>query len=179
MATLKNTVIDDTAALQLPVGTTAQRTSVSSGMVRYNSSFKCVEFWDNTRWRYVPDVVRDGLIFYFDAGEPSSYSGSGTTWSDLSGSGNNGTLVNGVSYSNTNGGTLSFDGVNDYVSTTSLNLQQNFTLEIWAKMTDASNFALFGQGGFVLNQGLHILYQSGSRGMVYGMFGNDNDYQEN
>lgn len=57
-----------------------------------------------------------GLIAYLDAGNPASYPGSGTTWTDLSGNGNNGTLTNGVGYSAANGGALTFDGVDDYVS---------------------------------------------------------------
>jgi hypothetical protein len=46
-----------------------------------------------------------------------SYPGTGTTWTDLSGNGNNGTLVNGVGYNSGNGGSLTFDGVNDNVKT--------------------------------------------------------------
>ena len=61
-------------------------------------------------------IVTDGLILHLDAGDPRSYPGSGTTWTDLSGSGNNGTLVNGVTYSSSNGGLFDFDGVNDYIS---------------------------------------------------------------
>jgi len=38
MATLKNTTINDTGFLQLPVGTTAQRPTAATGMVRWNSS---------------------------------------------------------------------------------------------------------------------------------------------
>jgi hypothetical protein len=38
--------------------------------------------------------VTSGLITYLDAGENSSYPGSGTTWTDLSGAGNNFTLTN-------------------------------------------------------------------------------------
>jgi hypothetical protein len=51
-----------------------------------------------------------------DAGNSASYPGSGSTWTDLSGNGNNGTLVNGVTYSSSNGGLFDFDGVNDYIS---------------------------------------------------------------
>ena len=58
-----------------------------------------------------PKIVTDGLVLCLDAGNPKSYPGSGTTWTDLSGQGNNGTLVNGVGYVGTNGGSLSFDGV--------------------------------------------------------------------
>jgi hypothetical protein len=51
MATLKNTVIDDTAALQLPVGTTAQRpVSPSNGMMRFNTTTGKVECWNGTAW---------------------------------------------------------------------------------------------------------------------------------
>ncbi len=38
-------------------------------------------------------VVRDGLVLWLDAGNTASYSGSGTTWYDLSGNGYHGTLV--------------------------------------------------------------------------------------
>jgi hypothetical protein len=62
-----------------------------------------------------PDGVESGLVLALDAGNPKSYPGSGTTWTDLSGSGNNGTLVNGVGYSGDNLGSLVFDGVDDRV----------------------------------------------------------------
>jgi hypothetical protein len=40
-----------------------------------------------------PAIITNGLVLNLDAGNPASYSGSGTTWTDLSGNGNNGTLV--------------------------------------------------------------------------------------
>lgn len=64
---------------------------------------------------YNPRIVTDGLVLALDAGNTKSYPGSGTTWSDLSGNSNNGTLVNGVGFDD---GTLTFDGVNDYFTTT-------------------------------------------------------------
>jgi hypothetical protein len=60
-------------------------------------------------------IVQSGLVLNLDAGVSSSYPGSGNTWFDLSGNGNNGSLVNGVGFDSGNGGSLSFDGVNDYV----------------------------------------------------------------
>ena len=54
-------------------------------------------------------------IFSLNAGNSMSYPGTGTVWTDLSGNGNSGTLMNGVGYSNANGGALSFDGVDDRV----------------------------------------------------------------
>lgn len=117
MATLKNTTVSDTGAIRLPVGTTAQRPgSPSVGQMRYNSTFKTVESYDGTRWKYTPDIIRNNLVLYLDAGEPSSYSGSGTTWTDLSGGGNNGTLTNGPTYDSANGGSIVFDGTDDYVN---------------------------------------------------------------
>jgi len=63
-------------------------------------------------------VVTTGLQLYLDAGNASSYPGSGTTWTDLSGNSRTGTLTNGPTYSATNGGSIVFDGTNDYVQCT-------------------------------------------------------------
>ena len=63
---------------------------------------------------YSPKIVTDGLVLYIDAANPKSYPGSGTTWSDLAGS-NNGTLTNGPTFDSGNGGSISFDGSNDYI----------------------------------------------------------------
>ncbi|MDW7641544.1 MAG: LamG domain-containing protein [Nitrosarchaeum sp.] len=62
-----------------------------------------------------PSLVMNGLVLALDAGNSKSYPGSGTTWTDLSGNSNTGTLTNGPTYSSANGGSLSFDGVNDYI----------------------------------------------------------------
>jgi hypothetical protein len=60
---------------------------------------------------------------------------NGTTWTDLSGNGNNGTLTNGPTYSSANGGSLVFDGVNDYVTLTNASNQfdfpGDFTVGLW------------------------------------------------
>jgi len=39
------------------------------------------------------NIVSNGLVLCLDAANTKSYPGSGTTWSDLSSNGNNGTLV--------------------------------------------------------------------------------------
>ena len=82
------------------------------------------------------DIVTDGLVMNLDAGNSLSYSGNGTAWTDLSGNNNNGVLMNGVSYSNADGGSLTFDGINDYVNlgtNTSLNTGDNVTIAAWVK----------------------------------------------
>ena len=60
-------------------------------------------------------IVTTGLQLYLDAGQAASYSGSGTAWNDLSGNGRNGTLTNGPTYSSAGGGSIVFDGTNDFV----------------------------------------------------------------
>ena len=125
-----------------------------------------------------PDIVEDGLMYAIDAGSTRSYPGSGTTVDNLVGS-NTGSLINGVGFSTDNGGTWDFDGTDDFISMGSLNLIQSWTLEIWANMDSDSTFGLFGQGTYFTGGGLHIFYSNGSRGMVFGMYANDNDYGNN
>ena len=62
-----------------------------------------------------PNTIEDGLVFVVDAANNKSYPGSGTTWKDLSGNDNDGTLVNGPTFDGANGGSLVFDGTDDYV----------------------------------------------------------------
>ena len=83
---------------------------------------------------YSPKIITNGLVLALDAADRNSYPGSGTTWTDLSGNGNNGTLTNGPTFNSGNGGSIVFDGVNDYVQgPTSTNLFSNrsFTVEQW------------------------------------------------
>jgi hypothetical protein len=61
------------------------------------------------------NIVTDGLVLYLDAANTRSYPGSGTVWTDLARGGNNGTLINGPMFDNGNGGSIVFDGTNDYV----------------------------------------------------------------
>jgi len=93
-------------------------------------------------YRNGPKIVTDGLVLCLDAAGTKSYPGSGSTWYDLSGNGNNGTL-NGVGYNSANGGSLSFDGSNDYInqSSPSLNLT-NFTFSAFIK----GSGLIFGSG---------------------------------
>jgi hypothetical protein len=60
-------------------------------------------------------IISSGLQLYLDAGNPSSYPGSGTAWTDLSGNSRNGTLTGGPTYTSADGGAIVFDGANDFV----------------------------------------------------------------
>ena len=62
-----------------------------------------------------PKIVTSGLVLALDAADKLSYRGSGTTWRDLSGNNNTGTLTNGPTFSAGNMGSIVFDGTDDYV----------------------------------------------------------------
>ena len=94
-----------------------------------------------------PKIVTSGLVLNLDAANSLSYPGNGTTWTDLSGRGNNGTLVNGPTYSSANGGSLSFVYSNsNCVSIPSLNKTQG-TLNFWVYPTRYN-----GSNGYFVNR---------------------------
>jgi hypothetical protein len=59
-------------------------------------------------------IVTNGLVLNVDAGFTPSYPTTGTTWYDVSSSGNSGTLTNGPTFNSANSGSIVFDGTNDY-----------------------------------------------------------------
>jgi hypothetical protein len=87
------------------------------------------------------NVVTSGLVLSLDAANPKSYPGSGTTWSDLSGNGNTGTLTNGPTFNSANGGNILFDGTNDYVTcgTNSSTLVSSMTISSTFSFTSYTN----------------------------------------
>ena len=68
------------------------------------------------RISYYGGIVTQGLVLDLDAGKLDSYPKFGTTWRDISFNQNNGTLVNGPTFNSLNGGSIVFDGSNDYVT---------------------------------------------------------------
>ena len=91
-----------------------------------------------------PRIVTDGLVFCVDAGDKMSYPGAGTTWTDLSKNRNNGTLTNGPTFNSANGGSISLDGSNDYISVGSFNedSSQDLSVMVWVYpiALDGGNF---------------------------------------
>jgi hypothetical protein len=73
-----------------------------------------------------------GITVHLDASNPTSYSGSGLTWYDLSGNGLNAELQNGVLWSSEDGGVMTFDGTNDQAvvaNNSLLDFPGDFTIE--------------------------------------------------
>ena len=81
----------------------------------------------------VSQIVQSGLQLYLDAGNAASYPGSGTAWTDLSVAGRSGTLTNGPTYSSADGGSIVFDGSNDYVQCTGSLTVTAATFVTWIK----------------------------------------------
>ena len=111
---------------------------------------------------YGPRIVTDGMVMCLDAGNSKSYPGSGTVWTDLSRNGNNGTLTNGPTFSSADGGSIVFDGANDYILMSDNNAFDfgtgDFAVELWAyfnTLSVAPTLFLFrnyytGNNGFLL-----------------------------
>jgi len=93
-----------------------------------------------------PSIVEDSLILCLDSSDTKSYPGTGTTWIDKSGSGNNITLTGSPSFSTTNGGLLTFAQSSGQYGETSSSLSSitNWTAEAWVKFTTtpASNLTV-------------------------------------
>lgn len=93
-------------------------------------------------------VYPTSLKLFIDAGNPASYSGSGTTVTDLVGN-QNGTLVNAVGYNSANGGYFTFNGVNQYLDFTTNSAIQPIpsrTISFWT----------------YINSGVGMLYSDGN-----------------
>jgi hypothetical protein len=78
----------------------------------------------------LPNVYTTGLQLWWDAGIAASYPGSGTTITDLSGNGNNGTLRNNIVYTSSFGGGLYMASGEDEVDIVGnfLNSTKNWTI---------------------------------------------------
>jgi hypothetical protein len=119
-----------------------------------------------------PPLITNGLILNLDASNPTSYQNGWTTFVDLSPTLNNGILTNGVGYSPSNGGYLTFDGINDYVnmeSNSAFNLV-NISISIWVKLdTTASNNFIAGRYyNTNIENGWIIYYNPTTQKIIFG-----------
>jgi hypothetical protein len=126
---------------------------------------------------YNTSVVRDGLVLYLDAANPKSYPGSDTTWYDLSAKNNNGSLINGVGFDSNNKGSMTFDGINDYTTTTTtppeLLGDPNFTVSGWFFRIGnlPVNTGTWGIGGNVGNQGINSWWSNNNNEITIDKWG--------
>lgn len=108
-----------------------------------------------------PKIVTNGLVLYLDAANNKSYPGSGTAWNDLSGGGNNGTLLNGPTFDNGNAGSIVFDGISEFVRVNTLDDAGGLFAESTTKFSVSSFFKFIPQG-----QSMSITNRHGGTGEV-------------
>jgi hypothetical protein len=103
-----------------------------------------------------PKIVANGLVLCLDAGNPKSYPGSGTAWTDLSRNNNSGSL-SGPAYISANGGSIVFDGTDDQVIVTGSITTSTATFCAWIRRNGS-------QGDY-----RGIIFSRGGGGNVSGM----------
>jgi hypothetical protein len=81
-------------------------------------------------------IVRDELVLHLDAAKNLSYPRSGNIWRDLTINANNATLINGPTFNSEKGGSIVFDGVNDYAQTSNINLSTTnaVSVDLWCRI---------------------------------------------
>jgi hypothetical protein len=134
-------------------------------------------------FNYSPKIVTEGLVLYLDAANTKSYPGSGNTWSDLSRSGTNGTLTNGPTFNSGNGGSLVFDGTNDYAVVNNITLTGNISITVssWINVISNKNtdnvLIIYGRDG-TLGQTAGIYYRTSDPNVRFTAWGGAGvDYQ--
>jgi hypothetical protein len=132
-----------------------------------------------------PNVVTNGLVLALDAANTKSYPGSGTTWTDLSGNRNNGTLSGSTipTFNASNGGSLSFPGGafdNSYISEYSIPDSfwnaGSWSVSAWVKFNvvnsgGANDNAIVGHGTSAPNTQIHIGERTAR--VQFGLYSND------
>lgn len=126
--------------------------------------------------------IPEGMVLFLDAGDTNSYPGTGSTWFDLSGLGNNGT-ISGATFSSTNSGVFDFDGVNDAITFSSPSEipigNDPYTISVWFnsdEMPSNRGFVGWGAFGSVNEVNAWRLRDSGVSGFRHYWWGNDLDY---
>ena len=119
--------------------------------------------------RHSPLVTTNGLVLYLDAANRKSYPGTGTAWTDLLQNGVNGTLTNGPTFTSTNGGTIVFDGVDDYVIVTPPTSYSEYTVQFFCKWISSVGVSerLFGCDAF----GTYTIFNPYDVGFHYNPLG--------
>jgi len=135
-----------------------------------------------TRYNYTGGIVTNGLVLNLDAAKVDSYPGTGTTWRDLSGNNNNGTLTNGPTFSGIGKqASIVFDGVDDYVnnvgSVSTFSFIQNtgiFTIGMWIKPAVLNKTHYFlGNTPTSVEKGFYYGFNS-SNGLRFDIMRGDN-----
>jgi hypothetical protein len=138
--------------LKLPSGTNANQPSGVQGMIRndteitVDSSASAITHYNGTNWQYFAATESSdyptSLKMYLDASDTTSYPGSGTVWTDLTGNGNNAALTNMTSVNWNSGGYFTLDGSNEYFAIGSNAFQSTTPITAcgWVYVSDFTSF---------------------------------------
>ena len=128
-------------------------------------------------WTSANRVVQSGLVLNLDAGASTSYPGSGTTWTDVSGNGNNLTLTNSPTWNSSGyfstGSTGYFTGAGSASIPTG---NSNYTMICWVRVTGSwvDSRGIISIGGFGTSNQSNALKTSTSLGnFVHYWWAND------
>jgi len=108
--------------------------TASEALQNYNASRGRIDNF------YSPPPITSNLLVSLDAGNPNSYSGSGTAWNDISGNGNNATLVNSPTFDTGNGGSFVFNRTTNYATLPFTTTLTNCTFNFWFKATSTASY---------------------------------------
>jgi hypothetical protein len=103
----------------------------------YNRALSSTEILQNynvTKKRFSPEenIVTNGLVLNFDAGNPNSYAGTGNTAFSTAGVGYTAILVNGPTFTSTSGGGFVFNGTFKYILMPSvIDSNNDLTISFW------------------------------------------------
>jgi hypothetical protein len=162
------------------VTTEAQMVSLTNtiGAQSFTTSGQCINWFATQTDKMIfnidyPAIVTNGLVLNLDAGFTPSYPTTETPWYDVSSGGNNGTLTNGPTFNSANGGSIVFDGVDDYVTIPNFNYgRTSFSVESWIMYTaDNSGYKVGAVGSWVSStsqQNQFLLFSEGAGGIAPG-----------
>ena len=125
-------------------------------------------------------IITDGLVLNLDAANRASYPKTGTIWNDTI-NGNNGTLTNGPTFSEDGGGSIVFDGVNDYGTIqhdNNLNTGNNLSISLWVypKQFHSEHTILIEKGVEFDNTNFRLKFRGLSTGIGEVVASGDGDY---
>jgi hypothetical protein len=111
---------------------------------------------DYSSWEVtMPQIEAGSTLTPFVNGTRGTTVATGGGWADLTGNGGNGELINGPTYSSSNGGTIVFDGSNDTISITkpNPNISGYISLCVWVKFNN------YDSSPIVIHKGSHYTFQ--------------------
>lgn len=96
-----------------------------------------------------PDIVESGLVFCVDSADLNSYTGSGTSWNDMSELGNNLVISGSPTFSTNNGGYFNFNASTKYASRASpvSTAITNVSMCAWARPANINQRSIIVHNG--------------------------------